>query len=174
MPSCRNHSVQGSRRGRTLRPAAAARRGFRAGRGCGSFVDLLRRRSPWRWIFYSSARHGFVRELKSITLLINTNLIHKPASWWTFSARRVAGPCCRHYKARALTERCRSGRSGRSRKPLCPLGFVGSNPTLSARNQRVTGRCLDLFGAVPDAKKSTAESTIAVGLLLICRWLACI
>src|SRR5216684_2798357 len=31
------------------------------------------------------------------------------------------------------TERCQSGRSGRSRKPLCPVrGTVGSNPTLSA------------------------------------------
>lgn len=30
-------------------------------------------------------------------------------------------------------ERCRSGRSGRSRKPLCLLGTGGSNPSLSAK-----------------------------------------
>ena len=33
---------------------------------------------------------------------------------------------------RAIAERCRSGRTGRSRKPLCALRTVGSNPTLSA------------------------------------------
>ena len=33
---------------------------------------------------------------------------------------------------RAVAERCRSGRTGRSRKPLCALRTVGSNPTLSA------------------------------------------
>ena len=43
------------------------------------------------------------------------------------------GRCVR---LRALSERCRSGRSGRSRKPLCPLlGTVGSNPTLSANHR---------------------------------------
>ena len=31
-----------------------------------------------------------------------------------------------------LKERCRSGRSGRSRKPLCLSGTQGSNPCLSA------------------------------------------
>ena len=31
-------------------------------------------------------------------------------------------------------ERCRSGRSGRSRKPLCLLGTQGSNPCLSAKD----------------------------------------
>ena len=36
--------------------------------------------------------------------------------------RRVASPA----------EGCESGRIGRSRKPLCPLGTVGSNPTPSA------------------------------------------
>ena len=36
--------------------------------------------------------------------------------------RRVAGRCCRPYKARPSTERCRSGRSGRSRKPFYPYG----------------------------------------------------
>ena len=29
-------------------------------------------------------------------------------------------------------ERCQSGRMGRSRKPLCPMGTQGSNPCLSA------------------------------------------
>lgn len=31
-----------------------------------------------------------------------------------------------------VTERCQSGRLGRSRKPLCLMGTVGSNPTFSA------------------------------------------
>ena len=44
--------------------------------------------------------------------------------------RRNAGR--RRRPARAAAERCRSGRTGRSRKPLCALRTVGSNPTLSA------------------------------------------
>ena len=39
---------------------------------------------------------------------------------------------CGQGQERAAAERCRSGRTGRSRKPLCALRTVGSNPTLSA------------------------------------------
>ena len=50
--------------------------------------------------------------------------------------RRNAGR--RRRQARAAAERCRSGRTGRSRKPLCALRTVGSNPTLSAKTRCVT------------------------------------
>ena len=38
----------------------------------------------------------------------------------------------RHGKSMPPAERCRSGRTGRSRKPLCALRTQGSNPCLSA------------------------------------------
>ena len=40
--------------------------------------------------------------------------------------------------SKTTKERCRSGRSGRSRKPLYPLGTQGSNPCLSANIQAKT------------------------------------
>ena len=46
--------------------------------------------------------------------------------------RRDAGR--RRRQERTVAERCRSGRTGRSRKPLCALRTVGSNPTLSAKD----------------------------------------
>src|SRR5580692_7507989 len=52
-------------------------------------------------------------------------------------------------------EECESGRIGRSRKPLCLMGTVGSNPTSSARGRRGpphTGGCgknIGRAGALP-------------------------
>jgi hypothetical protein len=63
---------------------------------------------------------------------------------------------------RRAAERCQSGRSGRSRKPLCPVrGTVGSNPTLSATLVKSPGntgrtRC----GPAPDRSKSGVPSPV--------------
>ena len=56
---------------------------------------------------------------------------------------------------RFFKERCQSGRSGRSRKPLnCVSGFQGSNPCLSAQNiGNQALRCLiSFFYCTPQAK----------------------
>ena len=41
-------------------------------------------------------------------------------------------------------ESCRSGLSGRSLKPFCPIGRTGSNPVLSASAQRTVHNTLFL------------------------------
>lgn len=51
---------------------------------------------------------------------------------------RTFAPHLRPNAAYLFLERCRSGRSGRSRKPLYPLGIQGSNPCLSAKTNKQT------------------------------------
>ena len=54
----------------------------------------------------------------------------------------------------AVAERCRSGRTGRSRKPLCALRTVGSNPTLSANTRS------GVFPAISEKPQKTAIYSI--------------
>ena len=68
----------------------------------------------------------------------------------------------RHGKSMPPAERCRSGRTGRSRKPLCALRTQGSNPCLSAKpNLRSAGAGV----AASSDCAANAESG---------RWLGCI
>ena len=64
------------------------------------------------------------------------------------SSRRAQGPIlhniwgCNPWYNPRQSERCQSGRSGRSRKPLWSLrATVGSNPTLSARDDPPRTEC---------------------------------
>jgi hypothetical protein len=72
--------------------------------------DSCRIRGARRWFRRTEGRRG------------------RETDGWTAVLRRAgAAPITRHasYCMRALTERCRSGRSGRSRKPLYPQGYRG-------------------------------------------------
>jgi hypothetical protein len=62
------------------------------------------------------------------------------------------------------SEECESGRIGRSRKPLCLMGTVGSNPTSSARGRRGArrmgecGKNSGRAGAMPAAPGRSAAA----------------
>ena len=67
--------------------------------------------------------------------------VFRPCSHGLRAKRGCASVARPVTRGAARTERCQSGRSGRSRKPLYPVrGTVGSNPTLSAIRLFMAGR----------------------------------